>query len=255
MSVDWVTVLAQIGNFLVLVWLLKRFLYKPILKGIDAREAEIATRMGEADLAREKAAAAEAAFLEQKQKLLSDNSVSAERIRERAEQEKNALLAETRKNLEREKQDWQAHLEAERSRFIRELHLASAETLYQLVRRALRDLADEDLEEHIALNVISKLKPLSGELISAADRAEQAVATTHSPLPVQTREEMTAALEHLAPGLALSFATDDRQAPGLILRIGSVQVAWTIDTYTDELIGLLTERLAAGGSGRVNNHG
>jgi len=54
MSVDWVTVAAQIGNFLVLVWLLKRFLYKPILNGIDAREAEIATQMGEAAVAQGK---------------------------------------------------------------------------------------------------------------------------------------------------------------------------------------------------------
>jgi len=54
MSVDWVTVAAQIGNFLVLVWLLKRFLYKPILNGIDAREAEIATQMGEAAVAGKK---------------------------------------------------------------------------------------------------------------------------------------------------------------------------------------------------------
>lgn len=255
MSVDWVTVAAQIGNFLVLVWLLKRFLYKPILNGIDAREAEIATRMGEAEVAQKKATAAEAAFIEQKQKLLADNSVHAERIREQAEHEKDALLADTRKNLEREKQDWQAHLEAEQERFTRELHLASAEVLYQLVRRALRDLADEDLEEHIALNVISKLEPLAQELASAADHSEQAIATTHSPLPEHTQKKMKAALERLAPGLALSFATDARQAPGLILRIGSVQVAWMIDSYTDELIGLLTDRLAAGGSGRVNNHG
>jgi len=75
---------------------------------------------------------------------------------------KKALLAVTRKNLEREKQDWQAHMEAERDRFIRELHSASAETLYQLLlRRALRDLADDDLEAHIALNVMSRLKSLS----------------------------------------------------------------------------------------------
>ncbi|AXS84038.1 MULTISPECIES: F0F1 ATP synthase subunit B [Marinobacter] len=255
MSVDWVTILAQVGNFLVLVWLLKRFLYKPILNGIDAREAEIATRMGEAEVARKKAAAAEAAFLEQKQKLLADNSVNAERIREQAEQEKDALLADTRKNLEREKQDWQSHLEAERERFTRELHLASAETLYRLVRRALHDLADEDLEEHIALNVIGKLKPLVRELTSAAGRSEQAIATTHTPLPENTQEKIRAALERLAPGLSLSFTTDARQAPGLILRIGSVQVAWTVDSYTDELTGLLADRLAAGGSGRVNNHG
>ncbi|HAB91660.1 MAG TPA: F0F1 ATP synthase subunit B, partial [Pseudomonas sp.] len=45
MSIDWITVLAQIANFLVLLWLLKRFLYRPILDGIDAREAEIARRM------------------------------------------------------------------------------------------------------------------------------------------------------------------------------------------------------------------
>lgn len=255
MSVDWVTVVAQIGNFLVLVWLLKRFLYKPILNGIDAREAEIASRMGEAEIAREKAAAAEAGFLEQKHKLLADNSADAERIREEAEQARDALLAATRKKLEREKQDWQAHLDAERERFTRDLQMASGETLYQLVRRALRDLADEDLEEHIALNVMNKLKPLSEELISAADHAVDAIATTHVSLPQGTQDKMKASFELLSPGLPLSFTTDARQAPGLILRIGSVQVAWTIDSYTDELIGLLTDRLAAGGSGRVNNHG
>ena len=255
MSVDWITIVAQIGNFLVLVWLLKRFLYKPILNGIDAREAEIATQMGEAAVAQKKAAAAEAEFLEQKQTLLSDNSANAERIRQQAEQEKDALLATTQKKLEREKQDWQAHLEAEKERFIRELHLASAEVLYQLVRQALRDLADEDLEEHIALNVMSRLKPLSEELVSAADHAEHAIATTHVPLPGSTQEKMEASFERLAPGFPLSFTTDARQAPGLILRIGSVQVAWTVDSYTDELVGLLSDRLAAGGSGRVNNHG
>ena len=42
MTIDWITVAAQIANFLVLVWLLRRFLYRPILDGIDAREAEIA---------------------------------------------------------------------------------------------------------------------------------------------------------------------------------------------------------------------
>ncbi len=255
MSIDWVTVVAQIGNFLVLVWLLKRFLYKPILNGIDAREAEIATQMGEAEVAQKKAAAAEAAFLEQKQKLLADNSAHAEQIREQAEQEKEALLAATRKKLEQEKQDWQAHLQAEREAFIKELHLASADTLYQLVRQALRDLADEDLEARIALNVMSRLEPLSQELGSAAGRAEQAIATTHAPLPKNTQERLRDALERLAPGLPLSFTTDASQAPGLILRIGSVQVAWTVDSYTDELTGLLADRLAAGDSGRVHNHG
>ena len=72
MSIDWVTVIAQIANFLVLVWLLKRFLYRPILDGIDAREAEITRRMAEAGEAEKKAQAAEATYLQQQKQLLSD---------------------------------------------------------------------------------------------------------------------------------------------------------------------------------------
>ena len=187
--------------------------------------------------------------------MLVDNSENAERIREQAEKEKDALIAATRESLEREKQEWQAHLDAEQDRFISELHCASAETLYQLVRRALHDLADESLEERIGLHVIGKLKPLAHDLISAGANAEQAIATTHKPLPDSTQETIRAALAELAPGLDLKFSVDPRQAPGLILRIGSVQMAWTVDSYTDDLTGLLSERLAAGGNGWVQNHG
>ena len=49
MLIDWFTVGAQALNFLILVWLLKRFLYEPILRAIDAREKRIATELADAD--------------------------------------------------------------------------------------------------------------------------------------------------------------------------------------------------------------
>ena len=49
MLIDWFTVVAQTVNFLVLVWLLKRFFYRPILNAIDAREQRIAAALAEAD--------------------------------------------------------------------------------------------------------------------------------------------------------------------------------------------------------------
>ena len=49
MLIDWFTVGAQIVNFLILVWLLKHFLYKPILNAIDAREKRIAAELADAD--------------------------------------------------------------------------------------------------------------------------------------------------------------------------------------------------------------
>src|SRR5271165_4414373 len=49
MLINWFTVCAQAINFLVLVWLLKRFLYKPILHAIDEREKGIAAQLADAE--------------------------------------------------------------------------------------------------------------------------------------------------------------------------------------------------------------
>ncbi len=48
MLIDWFTVGAQALNFLILVWLMKRFLYRPILHAIDAREKPIAGELADA---------------------------------------------------------------------------------------------------------------------------------------------------------------------------------------------------------------
>src|SRR5579875_2490314 len=48
MLIDWFTIGAQALNFLILVWLLKHFLYKPILNALDAREKGIVARLADA---------------------------------------------------------------------------------------------------------------------------------------------------------------------------------------------------------------
>ena len=48
MLIDWFTVTAQIVNFLILVYLLKRFLYQPIVRHMNEREEKIANRLQQA---------------------------------------------------------------------------------------------------------------------------------------------------------------------------------------------------------------
>jgi len=48
MLIDWFTVGAQALNFLILVWLMRRYLYKPIINAIDAREKRIAAELADA---------------------------------------------------------------------------------------------------------------------------------------------------------------------------------------------------------------
>ncbi|WP_372966261.1 F0F1 ATP synthase subunit B [Marinobacter sp.] len=251
MSIDWVTVAAQIVNFLVLVWLLKRFLYRPILEGIDAREAEITRRMAEAGEAEKKAQAAEAEFRRQQKQLLSDQDAVVRQALRESEGQRDSLLAEARAKLEQEQRDWHKHLERERRKFTAQLQRAGEETLLELTRKALRDLADESLEEAIVRHVCARLRPIASELVEAAGDTKEAVATTREILPEAAQSLLQADVNSLLPGLVLRFETDPQQAPGLILRVGGAQVAWTVDSYTEEFDALLSERIAAGVSGRI----
>jgi len=65
MQIDWFTVVAQIVNFLILVGLLKKFLYGPIIRAMDDRERRIASRLEEAN-ARERQAQEEVQSYRQK---------------------------------------------------------------------------------------------------------------------------------------------------------------------------------------------
>jgi F-type H+-transporting ATPase subunit b len=94
--IDWFTVAAQLINFLILVWLLKRFLYRPILDAIDAREARIAAELADADTKKAEARKERddfqhknAAFEQQRAALLSQ-------ARDEAKAERQRLLDEAR---------------------------------------------------------------------------------------------------------------------------------------------------------------
>ena len=56
MKIDWFTVAAQALNFLILVWLMKRFLYKPVLDAIDQREKAVAAAVADAEAKKAEAA-------------------------------------------------------------------------------------------------------------------------------------------------------------------------------------------------------
>jgi len=79
MLIDWFTVLAQIVNFLILIFLLKRFLYGPITKAMEEREKKIATAVEQANSAEKKAkqhseelAMEKQIFLEAREQILAE---------------------------------------------------------------------------------------------------------------------------------------------------------------------------------------
>lgn len=116
MEVHWPTLVLQTINFAVLAWLLQRFLYKPVLRMIDNRKADIErqyenvktvelkvnARLAEIEAERAKLAAdREAAF----KSIAAEAQEAAKARRAEAEREAAALVAETRKKLAAERDE------------------------------------------------------------------------------------------------------------------------------------------------------
>lgn len=250
MSIDWITITAQIANFLVLVWLLKRFLYRPILDGIDAREGRIAERMEEAGRIRQQAEAAEARHEAEIARLKAGREGVLDEAREEAEQARDALLSQARERLEREQAAREKARADEARRFAADLEFRGASALIALLRKALRDLAGETLEDRIITRAAERLPGMADDLAEAAGKGSDAVVTSKDPLPQDLQARLTRQISAALPGIAVRFCVDPEQSPGLGLRVGGAQLDWTADSYVNGLQAILEN--AHHGRGEAN---
>src|ERR1700677_917919 len=100
MPIDWFTVVAQAINFLILVWLLKRFLYKPILHAIDEREKGIAGQLAEAEAKKAEAQKERDDFQHKNEAFDQERASLLKRAANEANAERQRLLDEARKDVE-----------------------------------------------------------------------------------------------------------------------------------------------------------
>ena len=100
MLIDWFTVIAQVVNFLILVWLLKRFLYKPILNAIDAREKKVADELANADAKEAEAQKEKEGFKRKNEEFDQQRATLLNKAKDEAKAERQRLLDEVRKEAD-----------------------------------------------------------------------------------------------------------------------------------------------------------
>lgn len=241
MQIDWITVVAQIANFLVLVWILQRLLYRPVVRAMDRRAAAIRARFDEA-ARREAEAAAETERLQaerqalaaRRDEMLRETRAEAQALREQLETEAREAVAERRRN-------WEEQLDREQATFLAEVRREAATHVARLARRVLGDLASAPLEAAIADSFIDRLRGLKAETLDDL-RAEAEASggrvhvTSAFDLPEDLRARLlTAVRETLDPQAEISFARDPDLICGIRLRLRGKTLQWSVDAYLDEL--------------------
>lgn len=242
--IDWLTVTAQIANFLVLVALLTRFLYRPIVANMEARQQHIEARLNEAGQIQAKAERLIAAYREKLAELEEERIKLLEKARREAAAEREALLEKARLEVEEKRSQWQQALAQEQEALLRKLKTLVAEQVVELARKALLDLAGQALEERLIESFLEKLAALpEAQRRLLMESGDDWVVVTGFPLKPAMREQIQAALARLRPGVIAQFEQRDDLVCGIALEAGGRVWRWHLAAYLDELEARLQQAL------------
>lgn len=237
MQINWFTVIAQILNFLVLVWLMKRYLYKPILNAIDDREKKIAGQLAEAKTKKDEAKAEQDEFNKKNEVFDQQKKDMMDKATAEAGAQSQKLLEEAKNNaktlqdkLEKAAKDQQADLN-------HQMEQKTEQDVFAITKKVLADLADVDFEEQ-SVNVF--IKRISNIKEDEKDLFKKALHSGSGPIQVQSAFDLpekqqteikSVVTKMLGTKPSFEFKTSPALLGGIELTTNGYKLAWSIAGY------------------------
>jgi F-type H+-transporting ATPase subunit b len=257
--IDWFTIIAQIVNFLILVALLKHFLYGRIIKAMDERERKIASRLENAEKKEEQAESEADSYRKKTQELEEKRKEYLSQAREEAETERKALVQKAREEIDQLDTRWREALRQEKDSFLQELGQKVNEQVCHIARKAMKDLANADLEGQILNVFMDRLRNLGEKeqktIIAGMGDGDHPV-TVMSAFEIASNDRqkiMKALRNNTKEDIDVEYQTSPDMLLGIELRSHGHKLAWSLNDYLESLeasIGRVLEEEASEGSER-----
>jgi F-type H+-transporting ATPase subunit b len=241
MLIDWFTVVAQVINFLILVWLLRHFLYKPILDAIDTREKGIAAKLAEAEAKKADAQKERDDFQHKNEAFDKERAGLLKKATDDANAERQQLLDQARKDADTLRAKRQDALQSEQLHLSQEVVRWTQNEVFAITRKTLSDLANASLEERMCDAFVGRLRALNetakDQLIAAFKNSPQpAQVRSAFQLPQTQRGVVESAVkETFAAETPVQFETVPELVSGIELSVNGQKVAWSIADYLTTL--------------------
>jgi F-type H+-transporting ATPase subunit b len=256
MLIDWFTVCAQAINFLILVWLLKRLLYKPVLAAIDAREKKIAAQLADAAATKERAQTEREEFRHRNESFDQERETLLRKAANEATAERLRLMESARQDSQQLRTKLAEALATERAELNLRFLTQTQEELFALAGKVLADLAGVGLEDRMIEVFVARVR----ELRQHQPQTTTAPAVTTAPGPdaqnalVRSAFELSAAgradialavRECFGPNVNLRYESSPGLVCGVELTVEGVKFAWSIGDYLTALSRHVAELIAS----------
>jgi F-type H+-transporting ATPase subunit b len=245
--IDWFTVAAQIINFLILVALLKHFLYDRIIQAMDRREEKIRSRLQEAEDERKRAHEEAESYRRKNGELQNSQERILDEAREAADRKFKELTRKAREDVNTTRLRWQKSIEKEKNSFLQDLKRMTVQEVYAISRKVLKDLADTEFEERMVDMFLSRFRHLEKEkkdtILKSIKEEHKVVVRSGLELSPDSRLKITEMLQGEVPDKTeITYETDHQVIMGIELKSHGEKVVWSIRDY---IAGLEDRAMAA----------
>ena len=241
MLINWFTVVAQIVNFLILVFLLKYFLYDRVIRAMDQREQKIQQRLQEAEEKKQEAEQEAEAYGKKNRDFDAKREEMLAQARNEADARRKELTEEARQKVDNLQSVWVETIQRDKKSFVQDLRKMAGNQVYAIARKAFRDLADADAEERAIKAFLAHLKSMSKKTrealaTSIKESGNEVVVRSSFEIPAKMREKITGSLHRqIADGIGIRYEAASELIMGVELKIRGHKIAWSLEDYLDTL--------------------
>lgn len=232
MLIDWFTVAAQAVNFLILVWLLKRFLYGPIVEAMQERQGRLADELASARQMQAEADLRAEGLSKRKAELENEAEGVLNQARAEADERREQWLAEAKAEIDKRSVAWAEDLNRERAALSERLKARMAQQVVRLSKKVLVDLAGEELEVLAVDGFVSQLARTEPE--NAVDGP--VVIRTGFPLSAALSKRLEDVVKQCFPASTGVEASEDVTIGfGIVMVAGDTKREWNLASYLDDV--------------------
>lgn len=242
MRIDWWTLALQALNVLILVWLLGRFLFRPVMDAIAARQTAVQALLDDAQGAKDRAEAEAQALKARNDGFLADASARRAEIQTEAEIERQRLLTQARAEASAVVEQGHATIDAEHSRLAAQWQEKAGSLAASMTGALLGRLPPEQTMRGMVEALKARLTDLSDAERRSLAAATSITIATPAPLEADLQDDVLHALKGRLPDtLVPGFTVDPDLIAGVELRTPHIVVrnSWRADL--DAMIASLNE--------------
>ena len=239
MQINWFTVIAQILNFLVLVWLMKRYLYKPILNAIEDREKKIAGQLADAKTKKAEAKSEQDEFNKKNEVFDQQKKDMMDKATAEAAEQSQKLLEAAKNNAKTLQDKLEKAAKEQQADLNHQMEQKTRQEVFALTKKVLTDLADVNVEEqsvNIFIKRISGIKEDEKALFIKALHSGSGPILVQSAfdLPEKQQAELKSAVtKMLGTTSSFEFKTSPALIGGIELTTNGYKLAWSIAEYVN----------------------